>query len=98
VLLVLGTPPFWLFMVFMVGHFFAVGLIFGNLNALALEPLGHVAGTASSVMGGVSTMLSAVIAAPIGATYDGTLFSLTLGVAFCALCALVSMSIARRYR
>lgn len=93
-----GAPvPFWLFFVFMVGHFFSVGLIFGNLNALALEPLGHVAGTASSVMGGVSTMVSAAIAAPIATLYNGTIAPLVAGVGLCALLALASMLVARHW-
>lgn len=91
-----GGLPFWAFFVFMFGHFFSVGLIFGNLNALALEPLGHIAGTASSVMGGVSTMASAVIAAPIAALYNGTVLPLALGVAFCAITSLIAMMVARR--
>lgn len=91
-----GALPFWAFFTFMFGHFFAVGLIFGNLNALALEPLGHIAGTASSVMGGVSTMASAVIAAPLAALYNGTPLPLMVGVALCGVCALTAMAIARR--
>jgi len=92
-----GHVPFWLFFVFMVSHFFTVGLIFGNLNALALEPLGHVAGTASSVMGGVSTMVSAAVAAPMTMLYDGTIAPLVAGVGFCAVASLVSMLVARRW-
>lgn len=93
----LGELPFWAFFTFMFAHFFAVGLIFGNLNALALVPLGHVAGTASSVMGGVSTMVSAMVAAPIAALYNGTTLPLMGGVALCNICALVAMAVARRW-
>lgn len=89
--------PFWAFFGFMFGHFFAVGLVFGNLNALALEPLGHIAGTASSVMGGVSTMASALIAAPLAALYNGTPLPLMQGVLLCGLCALAAMGLARRF-
>ena len=75
------------------GGFSAVGLIFGNLNALALEPLGHIAGTASSVMGGVSTMVSAMIAAPLAALYNGTVLPLMLAVAACGVGALLAMTV-----
>ena len=94
---VTGDLPFWAFFTFMFGHFFAVGLIFGNLNALALEPLGHIAGTASSVMGGVSTMVSAMIAAPLAALYNGTVLPLMLAVAACGVGALLAMTVARRW-
>ena len=94
--LLMPALPFWMFVAFMAGHFFTVGLLFGNLNALALEPLGHVAGTASSVMGGVSTMLAAVVGAPLATLYDGTLVPLTLSVIGCAVLGAAMMIVARR--
>ena len=48
---VFGVPPLWLLMAYLVVTFFATGVLFGNLNALAMEPLGHIAGLASSVIG-----------------------------------------------
>ena len=84
------------FIAFMTLQFFCVGLIFGNLNALALEPMGHVAGMAASVVGGISAMAAAVIATPIARAFDGTPGPLTLGAMGCALVALASMLIARR--
>ena len=92
-----GGLPFWAFFTFMVGHFFTVGLIFGNLNALALEPLGHIAGTASSVMSGVSTVGSALIAAPLASLYNGTPLPLMLAVAACGVFAMTAMIVARRW-
>ena len=44
----------------------------GNLNALALEPLGHIAGTAASLMGALATVGGAIGGALIGQLYDGT--------------------------
>lgn len=67
-----GPIPFGLFFVWSVTVFFMAGLTFGNLNALALQPMGHIAGMASSVVGAVSTMAAAVIGAPIGLAFDGT--------------------------
>jgi len=96
-LMTAGGLPFWLFFTFMFVHFFSVGLLFGNLNALALEPLGHIAGTASSVMGGVSTMASAAIAAPIAALYDQSVLPMAIGVGLCAVLSLVAMLVARRW-
>jgi DHA1 family bicyclomycin/chloramphenicol resistance-like MFS transporter len=43
------------------------------LNALAMEPMGHIAGMAASVIGAVSTVLAAVIASPIGLSFEGQL-------------------------
>jgi DHA1 family bicyclomycin/chloramphenicol resistance-like MFS transporter len=52
----------------------------GNLNALALEPLGHIAGTASSLMGALATVGGAVGGATIGQFFDGTAVPVALGV------------------
>ena len=49
-----------------------IGLTIGNLNALAMEPLGHIAGVAASLVGAVSTVLSLLIATPVGQAFDGT--------------------------
>src|SRR4029078_3495140 len=37
------ASPLWLLMTYLVVCFFFVGISFGNLNALAMEPLGHIA-------------------------------------------------------
>ena len=91
-----GEVGFPAFVVFMWMQFFAIGLIFGNLNALALEPLGHVAGMATSVMGGISTMAAAILATPIARAFDGTAGPLATGALICAALALVSVRLAAR--
>lgn len=68
------------------GVFFMTGLTIGNLNALGLEPVGHVAGMAASVMGAIATVASVVLAVPVGLMFDGTAYPLMAGVAvFAAL-------------
>ena len=67
------------------GVFFMVGLTIGNLNALGLEPVGHIAGMAASVMGAIATVASVVLAAPVGMMFDGTAYPLMGGVAVFAL-------------
>ena len=56
------------------------GLTLGNLNALAMEPLGHIAGTAASVIGGVSTVGAMLFAVPIGLAFDGTPRPAAIGI------------------
>ncbi|WP_226782285.1 multidrug effflux MFS transporter [Oceaniglobus trochenteri] len=70
-----------------VSVFFMAGLTFGNLNALALEPLGHIAGMGASVVAGVSTVTAVLIAIPIGLAFDGTPVPLTLGTLACSAAA-----------
>lgn len=68
-------------LVWTTGVFFMTGLTIGNLNALALEPVGHVAGMAASVVGAIATVASVVLAAPVGLMFDGTAYPLMAGVA-----------------
>ena len=78
-----GLPPaaaFAVYLVWTTGVFFGTGLTLGNLNALALEPVGHIAGMASSVVGAVSTVFAVAIAVPLGLSFDGTPGPLAAGV------------------
>lgn len=55
------------------------GFVGSNLNALAMEPMGHLAGTASSVIGAIATVGAAALGGAIGAAYDGTAGPLVYG-------------------
>lgn len=77
----LAFPAFW---VWSISVFFMAGLTFGNLNALALQPMGHIAGMAASVVGAVSTIGAVFIAAPIGLAFDGTILPLAAGTFACS--------------
>jgi MFS transporter, DHA1 family, multidrug resistance protein len=77
----LAFPAFW---VWSISIFFMAGLTFGNLNALALQPMGHIAGMAASVVGSISTVGAVFIAAPIGLAFDGTLVPLAAGTFVCS--------------
>ncbi len=67
------------FLVWQLPTFFCVGIIFGNLNALALEPLGHMAGLGAAFVGSIATFISLPIAALIGHQFDGTAMPLVTG-------------------
>jgi MFS transporter, DHA1 family, multidrug resistance protein len=78
-----GLPAAWMFYAFVgwqASIFFIAGTTLGNLNAIAMEPMGHIAGMAASVMGGISTVAAAAIAAPVGQLFDGSLLPLIAGV------------------
>lgn len=76
VLMLTGVLPealrFPVFFFWATSVFFMAGVTFGNLNALALERMGHIAGMAASVIAAISTLAAVVIAAPIGLLYNGT--------------------------
>ncbi len=71
---------FGVFFLWSVTVFATAAFTIGNLNALALEPLGHIAGTASSLMGALATVGGAVGGATIGQFFDGTAVPVALGV------------------
>jgi len=71
---------FAVFIIWQCSVFFMAGTTLGNLMAVAMEPMGHIAGMAASVIGGISTVLAAVIAAPVGLLFDGTLWPLSVGI------------------
>lgn len=83
-----APPPFAIAFLWITAVFYMAGLGIGNMNAIALEPMGHIAGMASSVVSAASTVASILIAAPVGQMFDGTMLPLTAsmlalsGVAF----------------
>ncbi len=73
-------PASWLFPVgflWCTSVFQLAGFTLGNINAIAMEPMGHMAGLAASIITSVATIASIAIAAPIGQAFDGTLVPLT---------------------
>ncbi|TFL19032.1 multidrug effflux MFS transporter [Jannaschia formosa] len=91
--LVPETLRFPLFLVWQAASFSLAGLSIGNVQAIAMQPLGHIAGMASSVIAAVSTVGAVAIAAPIGLAFDGTPLPLLVGT---ALCGLAGLWLARR--
>jgi DHA1 family bicyclomycin/chloramphenicol resistance-like MFS transporter len=85
-----GHPPLWALMTYLMVSFFAIGLLFGNLNALAMQPLGHIAGTGAAVVGGVSTLISLVLGTGIGQGYNGTIVPLVAGFTGLSLLAILA--------
>ena len=88
----------WLF-VAMQGLIMACfGLASSNCGSLAMQPLGHIAGTASSVQGTISTILGATLGIIIGQSFDGTTVPLVLGYFVLGLAALAIVAITERGR
>lgn len=86
------------FIVLQASMMFCFGLVGSNFGAMAMEPLGHVAGTASSVQGFFTTISGALIGFFIGQHFDGTVVPLTLGFALCGISALIVVLITERGR
>ena len=93
-----GDPPLWLLMPYLAVAFFCFGLVFGNFNALAMEPLGHIAGVGSAVVGTITSIMSLALGTLIGQSYDGTVLPLVAGFAVLGLGSLATMRWAERGR
>lgn len=82
----LVTPAGGLLAVFAwnVSVFFIAGLTFGNLNALAMQKMGHLAGMTASVVTALSTVGAVSIAAPVGLMFDGTARPVVIATLICS--------------
>ncbi|MCJ8023892.1 multidrug effflux MFS transporter [Shinella yambaruensis] len=88
--------PFAIFIVLFALSMFQFGWIGSNFNSLAMEPLGHVAGTASSVLGFMGTAGGTVLGAIIGQAFNGTALPLVMGFFVLSVIGLVFVLIAER--
>ncbi|TZG29636.1 multidrug effflux MFS transporter [Sphingomonas montanisoli] len=77
---------------------FCFNLTGSNFNAMAMEPMAHIAGTASSVQGFLSTVLGVIAGFFVGQAFDGTTLPLVLGFTGAAATALVIVLIVERGR
>ncbi|MDG1475535.1 MAG: multidrug effflux MFS transporter [Vicingaceae bacterium] len=73
------TPSLALFMFYLLTTVFFVGILFGNLNSMAMEPLGHMAGIGAAIVGSVSTFISVPFGTYIGMQYNGTVAPMVMG-------------------
>ncbi len=83
-----GNPSFSIFMILLILLLFSTGILFGNMNALAMKPLGHIAGLGSTVVGFVSTLISVPMGISIGRYIEHTALPLVLGFACAGLVSL----------
>ncbi len=93
-----GHPPLALLGIILFISFFTSGMIFGNYNAMAMEPMGHIAGMAAAVSGALSSLIAVILGGLAGRYYDGTMFPLTLAFVLFGLGALVCSEWAERGR
>ena len=71
--------------------FAAGGILFGNFNALAMEPLGHMAGLGAAFVGSLSTFISLPLGWAIGYKFDNTVIPLVAGFAILGAVSLAVM-------
>ncbi len=86
-----GAYGFYFFLFWQTGIFFQAGLSFGNLNALAMEPMGHIAGMAASVISAFSTVGAVAISGPLGTRFNGSEHILILSVLVLSVISMICM-------
>lgn len=86
-----AATPLWLFMAYAAVIFFCFGLLFGNLNALAMEPMGHIAGIASAIIGSLSSVISITAGTLIGQLFNHSLLPVLGGFLLLSLLALATV-------
>ncbi|GAB7256465.1 multidrug effflux MFS transporter [Polaribacter sp. OB-PA-B3] len=83
-----SNPSIYVLITFFAIQFFAIGFLFGNTRALAMEPIGHIAGIGAAINGFFSTIMAVPIATYIGGFLDKTALPLFIGFFICGLIAL----------
>jgi MFS transporter, DHA1 family, multidrug resistance protein len=94
----LGPLPLWAFTGLFALAMVQFSWIGANFNSLAMEPMGHIAGSASSVQGFIQTVFSGLIGALIGQAFDGTVTPIAAGYFLTSATALVVVLIAEKGR
>jgi DHA1 family bicyclomycin/chloramphenicol resistance-like MFS transporter len=86
-----GHPPLWALILYLMASFFGIGILFGNLNALAMEPLGAIAGVGAAVVGSLQTFIATPLGIIIGQSYNGTVIPLVFGIAVMGIGTVLAM-------
>lgn len=78
-----GNPSFGILLIFFALQFFAVGFLFGNLRALAMEPVGHIAGIGAAITGFIATIMGVAISTYIGQFVIDSVLPMFIGFLVC---------------
>lgn len=91
-----NNPSIYVLLSFFALQFFAVGFLFGNLRAIAMEPLGHIAGIGAAINGFISTVMAVPIANYIGGFVSTSVLPLFIGFSFFGVMSLLVFIMVRK--
>jgi len=74
-----SQPSLLLLILYLQVTFFCMGILFGNLNAMAMQTLGHIAGIGAAIVGFLSTTIGVTFGSVIGQMYDQSIAPLVIG-------------------
>lgn len=83
------NPSIVVLVAFLSVQFYCLGFLWGNFRAIAMEPVGHIAGIAAAINGFISTLFSVPIATFIGQYIEDTVWPMFLGLAICGSISLL---------
>ncbi|MDF2233446.1 MFS transporter [Albimonas sp. CAU 1670] len=86
-----GVPPLWLFLAWLAPTLAMFGILYGNLLAAALAPLGDRAGSASSALAASGTLAGVALGALMAEIFDGTVLPMTGMLAIAGFAGLAAM-------
>ena len=92
-----NNPDIWTLMVFFGLQFFAIGFLFGNLRALAMQPMGHIAGMAAAITGFISTIMAIPISTYIGQFISTEVWPIFMGFTVCGALSIGLLWLINRY-
>lgn len=91
-----ANPSIFVLISFFALQFFAIGFLFGNLRALAMQPLGHIAGIGAAINGFASTVLAVPVANYIGGFVKDSVLPLFIGFSIFGSLSLIVFLILKR--
>ncbi len=93
-----SNPDIIILLTFFALQFFSIGFLFGNLRALAMQPVGHIAGIGAAITGFISTLMAVPISTYIGKFIEGTALPLFVGFLICGLLSIVILLFVKIHR
>lgn len=92
-----GIPPLWMFVCIMFFGFFFIGVLFGNLNSLAMVPVGHIAGVGAAFIGSFTSLLSVPIAMFINNYLANNIYPIAIGFMVFGVGTYFAVSLGMKY-
>jgi DHA1 family bicyclomycin/chloramphenicol resistance-like MFS transporter len=92
-----SNPSITILLVFFGMQFFAIGFLFGNLRALAMQPIGHIAGIGAAITGFISTLMAVPISTYIGKFVSNTTLPVFMGFLICSTLSIIVLIIIKLY-
>ncbi|WP_196890839.1 multidrug effflux MFS transporter [Aureivirga marina] len=91
-----ANPSLIVLIAFMALQFFAIGFLFGNIRAISMQPIGHIAGIGAAINGFISTLIAVPIGVVVGRYIEVSVYPLFIGFAICGILSFITFFIARK--